>query len=163
MLKIAPVEPTPVDSKPETLNTQDDNPLFDIIQNLQSKLSNVPSNNSSNFTPEPIASQNDSSEFNLNNVINLLNGVGKNKTNNENTTASINNAMPNLSNLNIDIGTIAKFQKFFTSMNKNDPRKNLLTSLKPFLRETRQKNIDTYITLLGVISALDIFTNKGSD
>lgn len=139
----------------------EDNPLFDIIQNLQAKMSNESPTNT--VTPEPISSTNDSSEFNLNNIMEMLNNVGlkKNTSNNEPVTA--NNTVPNTSNLNIDLGTIMKFQKLFSNTNQNDPRKNLLTSLKPFLRETRQKNIDTYITLLGVINALDIFTNKGSD
>lgn len=74
-----------------------------------------------------------------------------------------NNNVSNTPNFNIDLNTIMKFQKIFSATNQNDPRKNLLNSLKPFLRETRQKNIETYITLLGVINALDIFTNKGSD
>lgn len=151
--------PSPMsnESEPKT----DDNPLFDIIQNLQSKMSNEPQNNT--VTPEPITSTSDSSEFNLNNIMEMLNNVGIKKNTSNNETINTNSQAPNSSNLNLDLGTIMKFQKLFNTTNQNDPRKNLLTSLKPFLRETRQKNIDTYITLLGVINALDIFTNKGSD
>lgn len=151
--------PSPMNN--ETEARTDDNPLFDIIQNLQSKMSNEPQNNT--VTPEPITSTSDSSEFNLNNIMEMLNNVGIKKNTSNNESINTNNATANSSNLNLDLGTIMKFQKFFNTTNQNDPRKNLLTSLKPFLRETRQKNIDTYITLLGVINALDIFTNKGSD
>lgn len=139
----------------------EDNPLFDIIQNLQAKMSNESPTNTA--TPEPISSTNDSSEFNLNNIMEMLNNVGLNKNTSNNEPVTANNTTSNTSNLNIDLGTIMKFQKLFSNTNQNDPRKNLLTSLKPFLRETRQKNIDTYITLLGVINALDIFANRGSD
>lgn len=135
----------------EIKDSDDSNPLFDIIQNLQSKLGTQ--------TEESPKNNIDSSELNTNNIFELLKGVGIG--NNEQNSNSQN--QPNPSNLNIDLSTIMKFQRFFSSMNKADPRKNLLTSLKPFLRETRQKNIDTYITLLGVINALDIFANKGSD
>lgn len=55
----------------------EENPLFDIIQNLQSKLSNQSS--ASNTTPEPITSTNDSSELNINNIMEMLNNVGLNK------------------------------------------------------------------------------------
>lgn len=153
----------------EIKDTTDSNPLFDIIQNLQSKLGTQSEEQSPNINFNQNQQQNnnnkDSSEFNMNNIFELLNNVGThNSQNNENNSTQTNSQnQPNFSNLNIDLSTIMKFQRFFTSMNKADPRKNLLTSLKPFLRETRQKNIDTYITLLGVINALDIFANKGSD
>lgn len=61
----------------EQANT-DDNPLFDIIQNLQTKLSSQP--NVNNVTPKPITSTSDSSEFKLNNIMELLNNVGMNQT-----------------------------------------------------------------------------------
>lgn len=155
----------------EIKDAEDSNPLFDIIQNLQSKLGTQSEEQTSNinFNQNQQSQSNnskDSSEFNMNNIFELLNNVGThNSQNNENKSTKNTNSQnqPNFSNLNIDLSTIMKFQRFFTSMNKADPRKNLLTSLKPFLRETRQKNIDTYITLLGVINALDIFANKGSD
>lgn len=156
-----PALPSPMNN--ENIGEQsnaDANPLFDIIQNLQSKLSNQTSTNTT--TPEPITSTNDSSEFNLNNIMDLLNNVGMNKKTHEDEVNN-NNIASSIPNLNIDLNTIMKFQKIFSAANQNDPRKNLLTSLKPFLRETRQKNIDTYITLLSLINALDIFTNKGSD
>lgn len=155
----------------EIKDAEDSNPLFDIIQNLQSKLGTqqeepVPNINFNQNQQTQSNNNKDSSELNMNNIFELLNNVGiGNSQNNENKVTQNTNSQiqPNLSNLNIDLSTIMKFQRFFTSMNKADPRKNLLTSLKPFLRETRQKNIDTYITLLGVINALDIFANKGSD
>jgi len=155
----------------EIKDSEDSNPLFDIIQNLQSKLGGSTEEQKANINfnqNQQILTNNnkDSSEFNINNIFEMLNNVGNNnsKNNGNNATQNVNSQnQPNFSNLNIDLSTIMKFQRFFSSMNKADPRKNLLTSLKPFLRETRQKNIDTYITLLGVINALDIFANKGSD
>lgn len=142
-------------NEPKPINGTDTNPIFDIIQTLQSKMNepNPPTNNS----------QNSPSELNQNSIIDMLKILNLQNHSNETKTNLSGNSNANTSNLNIDLNTIMKFQKIFTSMNKTDPRKNLLTSLKPFMRETRQKNIDTYITLLGVINALDIFTNKGSE
>ena len=154
----------------EIKDAEEINPLFDIIQNIQNKLGNSTDNNSQSTHYNPNTQQKnnnkDSSELNINGIFEMLKSVGNNdyKSNENNTIQNSNSqSESNSSNLNIDLSTIMKFQRFFSSMNKADPRKNLLTSLKPFLRETRQKNIDTYITLLGVINALDIFANKGSD
>lgn len=59
--------------------------------------------------------------------------------------------------------TILKFQRVITSMNKSDPKKNLLLSLKPFLRKSRQDKINEYITMLTIANAIEIFGSKGSD
>ena len=48
-------------------------------------------------------------------------------------------------------------------MNTNDPKRNLLISLKPFLRKSRQDKLNEYITILGIIKVLGIFDKKGSD
>ena len=85
---------------------------------------------------------------------------------NENTFGNIignDSILSLLSNLNINMDTIMKVQRAVTALNQSDPRKNLLMSLKPFLRETRKGNIDTYITAIGIINALAVFGNNGSD
>lgn len=64
--------------------------------------------------------------------------------------------------MNLDMDTMMRFGKIISSMNKEDPRKNLLLSLKPFLRNDRQKNVDTYIFVLGILNVLDSFNNEGS-
>lgn len=126
--------------------------IFNIIQSLQEKLQSSKSdendnNNSSSFS-------NASNEFNNIYGDKKIGSLGELNFNGIDSIASI------LSNLNIDSRTIMKFQKAFSALNQTDPRRNLLTSLKPFLRETRKKNIDTYITFLGVINAIGVFSNK---
>ena len=49
------------------------------------------------------------------------------------------------------------------AMKSNTPQKDLLLSLKPFLRKSRQEKIGDYMTILSVISILESFKNKGSD
>ena len=73
-------------------------------------------------------------------------------------------AAPSASNpfMNLDMETMMKFGKIISSMNREDPRKNLLLSLKPFLRNDRQKNVDTYIFVLGILNVLDSFNSEDS-
>ena len=47
--------------------------------------------------------------------------------------------------------------------NKNDPRSNLLLSLKPYLKESRKKKVDQYIKLFGLSKAFETFNNLGGD
>lgn len=131
------------------------NPIFDIIQSLQSSLNEPEVKN--NYSTEPQNDKKDLSELDVPKVLNILKNLGITNSNDGN---SMNN---DTSNQNFDISSIMNFQKIFSGVNKADPRKNLLYSLKPFLRETRQKNIDTYVTLLGVINALNIFSGKDRD
>ncbi|MNI93952.1 hypothetical protein D3C73_1519800 [compost metagenome] len=63
------------------------------------------------------------------------------------------------------MNTISTIQRLFGSgaAGMADPRKNLLMSLKPFLRQSRQDKLSEYLTILSITSALGIFGNKGSD
>jgi len=49
------------------------------------------------------------------------------------------------------------------TIGKDDPQKNLLLSLKPFLRKSRQDKIGEYMSMLTIAKAIEIFTSKGSD
>ena len=99
----------------------------------------------------------DLSGLDISKLVDMLNYSGINNTMNANSIPQ----SPNIGGF--DLGTIMKFQNVLSGFNQSDPRQNLLSSLKPFLRETRQKNIDTYITLLGVMKAFNIFTSKDRD
>lgn len=131
------------------------NPIFDIVSSIQSKL-----NESNNGVTSPQTENNnkkDLSGLDISKIVEMLNSSEKNNFSNVNSPKQV----PNLSGL--DLGTIMNFQNVLSGLNQSDPRQNLLSSLKPFLRETRQKNIDTYITLLGVMKAFNIFTSKDRD
>lgn len=82
----------------------------------------------------------------------------KNENSNDNTSGSNGS-----SDFNIDPNTIFKIQKIMSNFTKNDPKRNLLKSLKPFLRKSRQDKLGEYITILSVIDAIDIFGSKGSE
>ena len=68
------------------------------------------------------------------------------------------------SNSSLDLDTIMKIKDFMEQMNnKNNPDSNLLSSLKPYLKESRKNKIDTYISLLNMSKAMNLFGNFGGD
>ena len=133
---------------------QTSNPILDIVASIQSKL------NESNTEEVNTPKQNNTTDFSgldISKIVNMLNtNASKNNTNAENKISS-----PPLGGF--DLNSIMKFQNVLSGMNSPDPRQNLLSSLKPFLRENRQKNIDTYISLLGVMKAFNLFNGKDRD
>ena len=46
--------------------------------------------------------------------------------------------------------------------NKNDPRANLLYSLKPYLRDSKKDKLDQYVNLLNVSKIAELM-NKNND
>ena len=53
---------------------------------------------------------------------------------------------------NIDINMILKMKSIMEKMqtSKNDPRSNLLLSLKPYLKESRKSKVEQYVQLLNM-------------
>lgn len=58
----------------------------------------------------------------------------------------------------IDLDTILRMKSIIDKMNtKNDPRSNLLESLKPYLRESRRSKIDQYVQLMNMSKVMESF------
>lgn len=58
----------------------------------------------------------------------------------------------------IDMNTILKMKSVMEKLNSsNDPRSNLLYSLKPYLREEKKGKLDQYANLLNVAKIADLF------
>ena len=86
----------------------------------------------------------------LNNLSSMLN------SNTQSSNTSNNN-------FNLDMNTIMKMKSIMESMNnKNDPRANLLYSLKPYLRDSKKEKLDQYVNLLNV-SKIAEFMNQNTD
>lgn len=101
--------------------------------------SNNTSSNSNGFDFSKISPET------LNNFANILNSS---KDSNNNST--------------IDINTILKMKTIMEKMNsKNNPRSNLLLSLKPYLKESRRSKVDQYIQLLNMGNIMEAFGNTG--
>ena len=101
-----------------------------------------------------------SSNSNNSSSTNNSNNNTKNSNNSNNSFNDANSAIPD-----IDINTILKMKQVMDSMktNKNDPRTNLLISLKPYLKESRQKKVDQYIGLFGLGKAFEVLNSLGGE
>lgn len=65
----------------------------------------------------------------------------------------------------IDFETIMKMKQIMDKMkgSGDDPRANLLRSLKPYLKERRKDKIDQYIRLFGMSKVMEAFNNTGGE
>ncbi len=175
-----------VENKDQSADTTSQE-LFNLIQSIQSKLNdNQDTNENENQTEkikeeEKIETKNidndnknsNNSNFDLSSISSLLKNVDissilnlLNNNNNNNNETKNNDALNNNSGFdfgNIDPSIFLKIQKILSTVNQNDPRKNLLLSLKPFLRKSRQDKLSEYITMLSIAKAIGIFNSKGSD
>ena len=155
---------------PVTNDNDNSEAISKLIESIQSKLNNEldTSNNqditnnsnlsSNNINDQENSNENTYSNFDLGSIIGLL---GKMNSNDNSSTDTNTNSSFNFSNL--DPNMFSKLQKIFLSLGKKDPKKDLLVSLKPFLRKSRQDKIGEYITILTIIRAFEAFNDKGSD
>ena len=124
----------------------------DVKQMINSSSSNDLNNLLSQVSPEMI-----------NNLSNILNSNAQTSSQNS-SNQNINNSTPNNNNnLNLDMNTIMKMKSIMENMNnKNDPRANLLYSLKPYLRDSKKDKLDQYVNLLNVSKIAELM-NKNND
>ena len=88
-----------------------------------------------------------------------INANKKEELNTNITSDSFSNHSSN--NINIDMETILKVKSMLDSINNsNDPRANLLNSLKPYLRDGRKDKLDQYINFLNVAKLADFMKNN---
>ena len=89
----------------------------------------------------------------INNLSSMLNSTSSNSSTNNSSTSNQNN-------FNLDMNTILKMKSIMENMNnKNDPRANLLYSLKPYLRDSKKDKVDQYVNMLNISKIAD-FMNK---
>ncbi len=129
-----------------------------------------------------IAGQNNISPDMVNNLFNMLNNSNNdnkaNSTNNTSDTSSNNSSNNDYKNFadfaqnqnnpfgnnGIDFETIMKMKTIIDKMNiKDDPRSNLLQSLKPYLKDSRKSKVDQYIQLMNMSKVMDVFSSMGGD
>ena len=61
---------------------------------------------------------------------------------------------------NLDMDTILKIKSIIDNINtKDDPRANLLYSLKPYLRDSKKNKLDQYVNLLNMTKFVDLMNN----
>lgn len=81
-----------------------------------------------------------------------------------NTSNNTNNNNSNFDFSQIDMNTILKMKSVMEKFNtSNDPRSNLLYSLKPYLREEKKGKIDQYANLLNVAKIADLLKDNNKE
>ena len=118
-----------------------------------------------------IAGQNNISPDMINNLFNMLNKSNNNSSDNSHSQ-NFNSNSDNYKNNNdnsdnnsgIDFETIMRMKTIIDKMNtKDDPRANLLQSLKPYLKDSRKSKVDQYIQLMNMSKVMDVFPFMGGD
>lgn len=129
---------------------------FNFDENTINKLKNMMNNGELNdviskIPPDMIQ--------NFNSIINTSSSKTTNSSNTINATNSQDNSKKATLNLNnIDMNTIVKMKSIVDNMNNsNNPRSNLLYSLKPYLRDSRKEKIDQYANLLNFAQIAELF------
>lgn len=109
---------------------------------------------------------------NLKNILNNFSSSNNNtenssdnqSSNNSNTNKKSDTASSNI-NFDFDINTILKIKGIMDSLNNNadDPRANLLLSLKPYLGDSKKDKVDQYIKFLHLAKVMEVLNPIGGD
>lgn len=93
------------------------------------------------------------------------NNYNSNSNSNQNFNNSQNQDTNNFDLSGLDMNTIMKMSSVLGKMNnsKNDPRANLLNSLKPYLRDSKKGQLDNYMNLLNVTKIAEIMKDNNKE
>ena len=146
--------------------------MSEDLSDMMSKISNMlkndsdPNRSQSNIENEVksngSASDSNSSNFNIDpdTISKLVSALSSNSSSKSSDTSSS-------STPNIDINTILKMKNIMDKMNQNqnDPRANLLLSLKPYLKKSRKDKVEQYIKLFQMTNVMDFLkaNDNGGD
>ena len=135
------------------MNNEDMSDVFEKINNIADQ---------NNISPEMVN--------NLFSMFNNSNSSSNSESNNHSGNSShqdYNNSTNNenlFGNSGIDFETIMRMKTIIDKMNtKDDPRSNLLQSLKPYLKDSRKSKVDQYIQLMNMSKVMDVFPFMGGD
>lgn len=123
--------------------------------NLSDAISNISPEMIQNFS-KILSSSENTSKTTQDTVQNI------NNTNFENHQTQTQNHENNFDFSNLDMNTIMKMSSVLGKMkdSKNDPRANLLNSLKPYLRDSKKGQLDNYMNLLNVAKIAEIMKDN---
>lgn len=135
------------------MNNED---MSEIIQKMTDMLNN--SNLKQSDNNQTTGANNDvssnSEKINEDTLKNIFNNF---KSSSEEQDSNNNN------NFNFDINTMLKMKKIMDKMNSksNDPRSNLLLSLKPYLNNNRKEKLEQYMQFLNISKIIEVFQSEG--
>ena len=132
-----------------------------IPDDIKQMMNNLQNNSPTSGTSAPSSN----SAPDLNNILSQVSPeMIKNFGNMMNSNNQSNQNSSQNGNLNLDMNTIMKMKSIMENMNnKNDPRANLLYSLKPYLRDSKKDKLDQYVNLLNVSKIADFMNQNNND
>ena len=137
------------------MNNEDMSDIFNKLNNFAGQNNISPEMVNNLFTMFNNSSNSDNQNSNLN---------SSDTSSNQNYDNSANTQSNPFGNSGIDFETIMKMKTIIDKMNtKNDPRSNLLQSLKPYLKDSRKSKVDQYIQLMNMSKVMDVFPFMGGD
>ena len=135
------------------------NKLNSVIKggNVSDLISQIPPDVLANFS----SMMNNNNNNSNNNSNKTENNKDLNNNNSDNNTGNNNNSF-NFNN--IDMNTMLKMKSIFDKINtSNDPRSNLLASLKPYLRDNKKQKLDEYANLINFAKIAEILKNDNKE
>ena len=144
------------------INENTMNKLKDMINkgDLSQIMSQIPPDMIQNFSSMMQNNNNNKNTANHTSPNALSNSVDSNEHINSNSNSGFNN----FDFSNIDMNTIMKIKSVMEQMNNNnDPRSNLLQSLKPYLRDSKKEKLDQYANLINIAKVAELFKNDNKE
>ena len=124
----------------------------EMLNNLIEMLKKNETNMKSNKVDNNNSTSSDNVNFSLDDILKNFSSNSNNKAKSDSSSDSTNK---------IDFETILKIKSIMESLNqKNDPDSNLLYSLKPYLRKSRQDKLDQYVNILKISHISKFLKNK---
>lgn len=149
------------------LNNGDLNNLVSQIPpEMMQNFSNLMSNNSGLNNSQQTETSNNDDKNKSNNSNSNFNFNPNNNTSNSNRTnnSATSNNMSNFDFSKIDMNMMLKMKSIMENLNSsNDPRSNLLYSLKPYLRDEKKDKIDQYANLLNFAKVAEVLKSDNKE
>lgn len=127
---------------------------FNFDQNAMNKLNDMMKNGNladivSNIPPD---------------VMKNFSSMMNNSSNTNSNNSSENSSNNSFDFSNIDMNTLMKIKNIMDKVNNsNDPRNNLLSSLKPYLRDGKKEKLDQYANLMNFAKIAEILKNDNKE
>ena len=137
--------------------------MSDLVNNFKDIFNNQSSNTSTSKSTDSQNNLNITPEM-INNLANMLKSSDLSSNTVQNQKEETVNSSSSSENNTLDFSTILKIKNIMDSLNQNDDaRSKMLYSLKPYLRESRQKTIDQYVNIFKFSGIAKLFRNEKGD
>ncbi len=134
---------------------------FNISPDMVNNLINMLKKNSSNEQSSQNIQSENSTNISYNSQYKTNSNTCQNNQCETNTDTNQSSSQSTNSSTNIDFETIMKLKSIMETLNNsNNQDSNLLYSLKPYLRKSRQEKLDQYINILKITQVSKLFNNK---